>query len=42
VLAKVGVSKEDALRAVQVMKDQPSHEIPNVALSKAFLRALGL
>ena len=40
-LAKVGVSKEDVLRAVQVMKDQPSHEIPNVTLSKAFLRALG-
>jgi hypothetical protein len=41
-LAKIGVPKDEVSRAVQAMTGQSSHEIPNVTLSRGFLRNLGL
>jgi hypothetical protein len=40
-LSKLGVAKSEGEITVQALKEQPKHEIPNVALSKALLRTLG-
>jgi hypothetical protein len=41
-LAKMSISKDAADRAVHAMMGQPSHETPNVRLSKEFLSNRGL
>ena len=41
-LAKTGVSPDEADTAAQVLRAQPCHEIPNVRLRRVFLRNLGL
>ena len=41
-LTKMGISNDVTDRAVHAMMGQPSHEIPNVRLSKGLLTSLGL
>jgi hypothetical protein len=40
-LLKLGVAQDDVDSALQVLAAQPHHQIPNVTLTKAFLRTLG-
>jgi hypothetical protein len=41
-LRKLGVSPSDVDTALQVLMVQPHHEIPNVILTQAIIRELGL
>jgi hypothetical protein len=41
VLLQLGVSQDDVDMALQVLAVQPHHQIPNVTVTKAFLRTLG-
>jgi hypothetical protein len=41
-LRKLGVSPSDVDTALQVLMVQPHHEIPNVILTQALIRELGL
>jgi hypothetical protein len=40
-LLKLGVSQDHVDTALQVLAVQPHHQIPNVTVTKAFLRTLG-
>ena len=41
-LRKLGISPSDVDEALQVLMAQPHHEVPNVTLTQALIRELGL
>ena len=41
-LRKLGISSSDVDKALQVLLAQPHHEVPNVTLTQALIRELGL
>jgi hypothetical protein len=40
-LLRLGVARDEVDTALQALAAQPHHQIPNVTLTKAFLRTLG-